>query len=239
MPSIFCERSTWADGTAPAHRVVVVGGGNVAIDAARVAKRVGAESVTVVYRRTAREMPAYEDEIEGAREEGIEIHYLTVPVSVVAKDGHVAGLECIRTELGEPDASGRRRPVPVEGSQFVIDCDAVIPAIGQRTDTTWSTDLKDLKWTRRQTLSVNRHTGQTSIAHIFAGGDAVTGPATVIEAVAQGHRAAEAMHCFLEGGDMQAPCRPTRAKSPVRPAMGGRDRRCGNRASKRTTDTNA
>ena len=151
----FLRDVNLGDWACPGRRVVIVGGGNVAIDAARVAKRLGAESVTVVYRRTAQEMPAYADEIEGALEEGIEIHYLTAPVSIIADKGRVAGLECIRTALGEPDESGRRRPVPVEDSQFTIHCDTVIPAIGQRTDTTWAANLTGLEWTRRQTLKIN------------------------------------------------------------------------------------
>jgi heterodisulfide reductase subunit A len=199
----FLRRVNLGERDCPGRRLVVVGGGNVAIDTARVVRRLGAETVTVVYRRTAQEMPAYAEEIEGAREEGIEIHYLTAPVGIVVENDHVAGIECIRTELGKPDESGRRRPVPVDGSEFVIDCDALIPAIGQRTDTSWAEGVTDLDWSRRQTIKINPYTGQTSIAHIFAGGDAVSGPATVIEAVAGGHRAAEAIHHYLCGNDME------------------------------------
>ncbi len=200
----FLRRVNLGERDCPGRRVVIVGGGNVAIDAARVVRRLGAEQVTVVYRRTIQEMPAYAEETEGAREEGIEFHYLTAPVGIVAEAGRLKGIECIRTELGEPDQSGRRRPVPLEGSEFVIDCDALIPAIGQRTDTSWAESVKGLDWTRRQTLKINPHTGQTNVAHIFAGGDVVSGPATVIEAVADGHRAAEAIHRYLRGEDMEA-----------------------------------
>jgi len=190
------------DQTRPGRCVVVVGGGNVAVDSARVAKRLGAETVTIVYRRTRTEMPAYGEEVEGAIEEGIQIEFLCAPSRVVAENGKVVGLECIRTELGPPDESGRRRPVAVVGSQFVIACDAVVPAIGQRTETSWADKLTDLTWSRRGTLSVNPETMQTAIPHVFAGGDAVSGPGTVIEAVAAGHRAAEAIHRYLNQEDL-------------------------------------
>jgi len=186
----------------PGRRVIVIGGGNVAIDAARVTKRLGAEIVTVVYRRSEREMPAYPEEIEGAREEGVEFSYLTAPVGIQGENGKLTGFECILTELGPPDASGRRRPVPVKGSEFVIDCDAVIPAIGQKIDVTWAESTPDMELTSRNTFRVNPHTLQTSIANIFAAGDAVTGPATVIEAVAAGHKAVAAMHRFMCGEDL-------------------------------------
>jgi len=186
----------------PGNQVVIIGGGNVAIDAARVTKRLGAKDVTVVYRRSEHEMPAYPEEIEGAKREGINFSYLTAPVKIVSKDGKVDGFECIRTELGPPDASGRRRPVPVAGSEFVIPCDAVIPAIGQKIDNSWAEREPDLKWTSRTTMDVNPHTLQMSIPYVFAGGDAVTGPATVIEAVAAGHKAVEAIHRYINGEDM-------------------------------------
>ncbi len=187
----------------PGERIAVVGGGNVAIDAARVAKRLGAGKVTVVYRRSEQEMPAYADEIQDARDEGIAFAYLTAPVRILATDGRVSGFECMRTELGPPDNSGRRRPVPVEGSEFVIDCDAVIPAIGQRTDVAWAGKVPALKLTRRNTLAVNPQTMQTSIAHVFAAGDAVSGPATVIEAVAAGHKAVAAIQRFFDEEDLE------------------------------------
>ena len=188
--------------TAPGSRVAVVGGGNVAIDAARVAKRLGAAQVTVVYRRSEREMPAYAEEIEGAKAEGVALSFLTAPVGIRHQDGRVTGFECIRTELGPPDASGRRRPVPVKGSEFVIDCDAVIPAIGQKIDVRWAEKEPELKLTPRNTFQVNPHTLQTSLPHVFAAGDAVTGPATVIEAVAAGHKAVEGIHRYLSGDDL-------------------------------------
>ena len=198
----------------PGRRVIVIGGGNVAIDTARVIKRLGAKSVTVVYRRSKREMPAYPEEIEGAREEGVEFSYLTAPVGIQGEKGKLTGFECIRTELGPPDASGRRRPVPVKGSEFVIDCDAVIPAIGQKIDVTWAGGATDLELTSRNTFRVNPHTLQTSIVNIFAAGDAVTGPATVIEAVAAGHKAVTAMHLFMNGEDLDRLAQEAVLKEP-------------------------
>ena len=198
----FLREANLRRGKAPGKRVIVIGGGNVAIDAARVVKRLGAENVTVVYRRSEREMPAYPEELQGAREEGIEFSYLTAPVSIHRQDGEVTGFECIRTKLGPPDAGGRRRPVPVEGSEFVIGCDAVISAIGQKIDVSWTAAAPDLKLTSRNTLRVNPHTFQTSVPDVFAAGDAVTGPTTVIEAVAAGHKVVAAMHRFISGEDL-------------------------------------
>ncbi|MGA9260597.1 MAG: FAD-dependent oxidoreductase [Desulfobacterales bacterium] len=188
----------------PGDRVVVVGGGNVAVDAARVAKRLGSESVSIVYRRSREEMPAYAEEIADALAEGVKIHYLTAPARIVGKDGRVTGFECIRTELGPPDASGRRRPVPVKGSEFVVECDAVLPAIGQRIDLNWAADGSGPDATRRSTIRVHPHTMQTSIPYVFAAGDSVSGPASVIEAVAAGHKAVAAIERFINGENLDA-----------------------------------
>ena len=190
------------DRVCPGRRVVVIGGGNVAVDAARVARRLGSESVAIVYRRTRQEMPAYAEEIEDALAEGIHIDYLTAPVRVVGGAGKVVGIECLRTELGPPDESGRRRPVPVAGSEFVIDCDAVIPAIGQRIDLGWAAGCEALKTTARGAIAVDPHTLQTSLPHVFAAGDAVSGPATAIEAVAAGHKAVVAIERCLQQLDL-------------------------------------
>ena len=198
----FLREVNLGDRHPPGKHIAVVGGGNVAIDAARVAMRLGAEKVTVVYRRSETEMPAYAEEIQGARDEGIEFAYLTAPVRIVAENDRVTGFECMRTELGPPDDTGRRRPVPVEGSAFMIDCDAVIPAIGQQIDVTWAESLPELGLTARHTIVVDPATMQTSLPHVFAAGDAVSGPATVIEAVAAGHKAADAIQRFLDGEDM-------------------------------------
>ena len=199
----FLREINLGDQSSPGNRVVVIGGGNVAIDSARVAKRLGAESVTVVYRRSEKEMPAYAEELEGAKQEGIKFLYLTAPNRIHAEKGKVTGFECLKTKLGPPDASGRRRPIPVEGSEFVIDCDAVIPAIGQRIVISWADRESDLKLTQRNTIAVNPGSMQTSIPHVFAGGDAVTGPATVIEAVAAGHKAVEAIQKFIDKEDLK------------------------------------
>jgi heterodisulfide reductase subunit A len=188
--------------SSPGNEVVVIGGGNVAIDAARAAKRLGTKNITVVYRRSEEEMPAYAEEVQGAIEEGVKFSYLTVPSQVRIGDGKVVGLSCIRTDLGAPDESGRRRPVPVEGSEFLISCDAVIAAIGQRVDTTWADRIPNLKWTRRGTLEVNPDTMQTSLPRVFAAGDAVSGPATVVEAVAAGHQAADSIEQYLNHAAM-------------------------------------
>ena len=174
----------------------------MAIDGARVCRRLGSGEVYVVNRRGREEMPAYPEEIEAAEAEGIQVSYLTAPVRVLGDQGKVTGLECIRTELGEPDASGRRRPVPVEGSEFVLPCDAVVPAIGQRPDVGWFKENSGIGFSRWDTMEVNPYTMQTNIPHIFAAGDAVTGPATVIEAVAAGHKAVEAMDLFIKGEDL-------------------------------------
>ncbi|MCK4784873.1 MAG: FAD-dependent oxidoreductase, partial [Desulfobacteraceae bacterium] len=199
----------------PGRRVVIIGGGNVAIDAARVARRLGCEDVALAYRRSEKEIPAFSEEIEGALAEGVKFHYLTAPVRVLGEGGRVTGLECVRTELGPPDASGRRRPVPVEGSEFVIDCDGVIPAIGQQIDIGWARNGDALDVTRRSTLVVNQHTMQTSIPHVFAAGDAVTGPATVIEAVAAGHKAVEAIHLYINGEDLDSYAEQLAVQEPL------------------------
>ena len=186
----------------PGSRVVVIGGGNVAIDAARTALRLGSEEVNIVYRRSRQEMPAYPEEIEDALAEGVRISYLTAPVRILGVDGKVNGFECIKTELGPPDASGRRRPVPVESSEFTIDCDAVIPAIGQMPEVERGVGEAMLEVSPYGTVVVNPHTMQTSIPYIFASGDAVTGPATVIEAVSSAHKAVEAIHRFMQEEDL-------------------------------------
>ncbi len=188
-------------------RVAIVGGGNVAIDAARTALRLGSKEVTIVYRRSRQEMPASEEEITEAEHEGIKIHYLAAPVRILGEDGKVVGMECIRMELGEPDASGRRRPVPVAGSEFVIDADMVIPAIGQAPDIAFLAKDK-FQVSRRGTFEVDAQSLATSIPGVFAGGDAVLGPATVIEAIAAGKRAAIAIDSYLRGESLPPEVKP-------------------------------
>ncbi|HEX7505894.1 MAG TPA: FAD-dependent oxidoreductase, partial [Polyangia bacterium] len=176
-------------------KTVVVGGGNVAMDAARAALRMGAKQVTVVYRRSRVEMPALPEEILQAEEEGVQFELLTNPVKVIAgHSGHVTGLECLRMKLGEPDASGRRRPVAVEGSNFTVEADNVIIAIGQTADIE-GVPLESGKIAADGSLA-------TKIPGVFAGGDVVLGPASLVEAMAHGHHAAEAIHAFLRGKPM-------------------------------------
>jgi len=183
-------------------KVAVVGGGNVAIDSVRTALRLGSKEAFIVYRRSREEMPATKEEIEEAEEEGVKIHYLVAPVKVVGNKGRVVGLECIKMELGEPDESGRKRPVPVKGSEFTIDVDAVIPAIGQFPDISFISHHHKLDLTKGDTFKVDPVTLATNIPGIFAGGDAVSGPATVIEAIAAGKEAAISIDRYLRGEDL-------------------------------------
>ena len=179
-----------------AKKAVIVGGGNVAMDAARTAKRLGAE-VHVVYRRSEAELPARAEEVHHAKEEGIIFDLLTNPVEIVAdENGWVKGCTCIRMELGEPDASGRRSPVPVEGSEFTIDCDAVIMSLGTSPNPLIKKTTAGLEVNRKGGIVVNE-SEMTSRAGVFAGGDAVTGAATVILAMGAGKAAANGIDEYL------------------------------------------
>jgi glutamate synthase (NADPH/NADH) small chain len=182
--------------------VVVVGGGNVAIDVARTALRTSSENVFILYRRTKAEMPASQAEIHHLEEEGVKIEMLAAPVKIHGAGGKLSQIECIRMELGEPDASGRRRPVPIDGSNFMIDADAIIPAISQDVNLT-TTEGIDLNLTRWKTFIVDNDTMQTNIDWVFAGGDAVLGPQTAAKAVYQGKVAAESIHRFMEGRNLK------------------------------------
>jgi heterodisulfide reductase subunit A-like polyferredoxin len=197
------------DLTALTGNVVIVGGGDVAIDAARSALRIGADNVSILYRRTHAEMPAREEEIEDALEEGIDIQFLMAPVEVVESDGKVVGLKCIEMKLGEPDDSGRRRPVPVKGSEFVVDTDVIIPAIGQKTDTTFLKDTKDIELDRWNNIKVDPISFQTTKKGVFAGGDAQTGASIAIAAVAAGKEAAVSIKRYLDGKDL------TKGREPI------------------------
>ncbi len=177
-------------------KVAVVGGGNVAMDSARTAKRLGAEEVFLVYRRTEDEMPARKEEVHHAREEGVQFRMLCSPEAILGHDGWVTGLNATRMELGEPDASGRRAPVCVLGSEFVIDCDTVIMAIGTRANPLLTKTTPDLDVSKRGYI-VAAEDGSTSKPGVFAGGDIVTGSATVILAMGAGKRAARAMDEWL------------------------------------------
>jgi NADPH-dependent glutamate synthase beta subunit-like oxidoreductase len=187
----------------PGDDVCIIGGGNAAIDSARTALRLGCKNVTIVYRRSRREMPANLAEIEEAEEEGVEIHYLASPVRILGSDRRVIGMECIRNRLGEPDASGRRRPVPIEGTEFVVDADTIIPAISQSPDLSFLPENHGFTLTRWNTFEVNHKTLETNKPGIFAGGDAVTGPATVVEAMAAGKLAAIMMERYITGHDLE------------------------------------
>jgi formate dehydrogenase beta subunit len=184
-------------------KVVVVGGGNVAIDCVRSSFRVNKPDVNLVYRRTKKEMPADPVEIHDAEEEGVKFHYLCNPVRIVAKEGRVVGVECIRMELGEPDESGRRRPVPVKGSEFLIETDILIPAIGQAIDLSFLDEKDGVKTTKRSTLSIQEGTFQTSREGIFSAGDCVTGPDVLVRAAGHGRRAADKIDCFLRGMEVK------------------------------------
>ena len=180
--------------------VAVVGGGNVAMDAARCAKRLGAETVYIVYRRSMDELPARKEEVEHAEEEGIIFRLLTNPVEVLGDEtGHVKGMKCIQMELGEPDASGRRRPVPIPDSEFVLDVDTMIMSIGTSPNPLIKSTTKGLETQKWGGIIVNEETGLTSREHVYAGGDAVTGAATVILAMGAGKTAAQAIHKALSG----------------------------------------
>jgi heterodisulfide reductase subunit A len=202
--AIFLRRLNLGEPVEVGKRVAVVGGGNVAIDAARSALRLGAESVTIVYRRSRAEMPASSWEIEDAEGEGIQFHFLANPIRILGRNGRVTGMECVRMELGEPDESGRRRPIPVEGSEFTLDVDMVIPAIGQTPDLGFMSE-GDMGVTRWGTLAADPDTLATGVSGVFAGGDAVSGPATAIKAIAAGKQAARSIHRYLQGEELAGP----------------------------------
>ncbi|HOW54441.1 MAG TPA: FAD-dependent oxidoreductase [Syntrophorhabdaceae bacterium] len=182
----------------PGRQVAVIGGGNTAVDCARTAKRLGSESVTLVYRRTRDEMPAAEEEVEALLHEGVEIEMLAAPVRFHGEGGKVTKMECIRMELGEPDESGRRRPVAKAGSEFTVSVDCVICALGQATQTSFL-DALGLAMGKGGTITIDPATGATNLEGVFAGGDVVTGPAYVVDAIAAGKRAARSISASLKG----------------------------------------
>jgi glutamate synthase (NADPH/NADH) small chain len=196
-------------------RVAVVGGGNVAMDAVRTAKRLGAESAMIVYRRTKEEMPARVEEVRHAEHEGIDFQLLVAPLEVVGDEKRwVTGLKCRRMTLGEPDASGRRKPQPVPGSDFVLDCDVVVVAIGTQANPLLTATCPDLKLNKWGNIEVDAD-GMTSIPGVFAGGDIVRGAATVILAMGDGKNAAKAIHRYL------MPNLAASKKGPGEPACSG------------------
>jgi NADPH-dependent glutamate synthase beta subunit-like oxidoreductase/ferredoxin len=202
----------------PADDVAVIGGGNAAIDAARTLVRLGCRSVSILYRRTRSEMPAHFEEIIRCAEEGVHFHQLTLPTKIVGTYGKIDTVECVMTDLGEPDDSGRRRPVPVPDSQYRMPVGAIISAVGQKPDILDYPGLGELELTDRETIRVHGYTQQTGIADVFAGGDAVTGPSMVIEAIGAGKRAATAIHRYLRGekSPRRSPVRPRRMVEPIR-----------------------
>jgi len=185
-------------------RVVVIGGGHSALDGARVALRLGASEVQIIYRRSQAEMPAEPDEVLEAEKEGIKIHFQVAPLRIMGDNGSVCGIQCLRTRLTKTDNTVRPRPIPIEGSEFLIDTDHVVSAVGQTPDFDLIGDDHGLDVSRWGLLTVNTETLQTNEPGIFAGGDAVTGPATVIEAVAAGKRAARYIAEYLQGKELPA-----------------------------------
>ncbi len=185
------------------NNVTVIGGGFTAMDACRTSVRKGAKEVTCLYRRSRKEMPAHHTEVDEAEEEGVKLELLCAPVRVVTDPANkVAGIEMLRMELGEPDASGRRRPVPIEGSEFIVECDQIIAAIGQYPKLDGTSEEQGVKRTKWRTIAVDDWTFQTADPRVFAGGDAVLGAQTAIQAVAQGKKAAWSMDAYLRGADM-------------------------------------
>ncbi|MEW5722923.1 MAG: RnfABCDGE type electron transport complex subunit B [Thermodesulfobacteriota bacterium] len=197
-------------------RVVIIGGGNTAMDAARTSWRLGVEEVILLYRRSRKEMPANDIEIEEAEREGVKFHFLAAPSRLIGDEsGRVRQLEFIRMELGEPDASGRRRPVPIAGSETLLEVDNVFAAIGQQADVSFVPGEGEfsLRMNRWRTIDGQAQTLQTSVAQVFVGGDTYTGPATAVEAIGAGRRAARSIHLLLSGQPVQPP--PHEFKGPV------------------------
>ncbi len=180
-------------------RAAVIGGGNVALDAARTALRLGADEVNIYYRRSRDEMPVTEVEYDQSVDEGVQVHFLVSPTRIVSENWEVTGLQCIQMRLGEPDESGRRRPIPITGSEFFVEADTVIAAVGQAPDLSFLPADSALERTRWETLVVDSNTLSTNVEGVFAGGDFVVGPGMVIDAIAAGRRAAIAIDKYLKG----------------------------------------
>jgi NADH-quinone oxidoreductase subunit F len=199
-------------------RIGVIGGGNSAVDAARVANRLSqVNEVTIIYRRTRNEMPAYAEEIEAALEEGINIQFLTAPTEIFVKDGHITGIRCSRMELGTVDASGRRRPVPIKGSEFVIELDTLISAISEQPDISFLEQDHGFEISGWNTFVVDKETLATNVPGVFSGGDAIRGPSSVIEAMADGKKVAIAIDQYLRNQQIEFEYRVTRPSVYVEP----------------------
>ncbi len=196
-------------------KIGIIGGGNVAIDVSRSAIRLGADEVHIIYRRSRAEMPAWEEEIQAAEVEGVTITYLSAPQEILTEDGKVVGVRCIRMELSEPDSSGRKRPIPVPGSEYDIEIDQLIPAIGQRPDLAALEEIAGLSFSRWGTVEVDEVTYATNYDGVFAGGDLQTGPWVAIGAIAAGREAAESMARYIDGRDMAEGREPVVSENPV------------------------
>jgi len=202
------------------HRVAVIGGGNVALDASRTALRLGADEVSLFYRRSRDEMPVSELEYKDALSEGIQINFLVSPTRIASDNWKVTGLHCIRMKLGEPDATGRRRPIPISGSEFLASADTVIAAVGQAPDLSFLPPDSALERTRWERLAVDGNRLATSVPGVFAGGDFVAGPGMVIEAIAAGRRGAIAIDKYLQGDDSRVEMydlKPAVVEEAIRP----------------------
>jgi NADPH-dependent glutamate synthase beta subunit-like oxidoreductase len=193
----FLKDVALGDHHAPGKQVVVIGGGNVAIDAARTSLRLGAGKVTIAYRRSEDQMPADIEEVEQAMEEGIEFSFLTIPKEILGSEGRITGLDCIKAELIQKEGSDRLMPVPIPGGDFILEADAVISAIGQYVDDKGMEAFDRMNWSRRGTIEVSHASMETAMPGVFAAGDAVSGPATVIEAIGGGKRAADAIDRYF------------------------------------------
>jgi len=186
-------------------RVAIIGGGNVAIDCARTCLRLGFEEVTIIYRRSRAEMPGREEEVEDAEKEGVKIRFLAAPAKTIVENEKIAGIECVAMELGEPDASGRKRPIPIPGSEFTVATDMVLSAIGEKPDLSFLTKADRIEITDDGNIKVEPDTCRTSQPGVFSGGDCVIGPATLIEAIAAGNRAAGSIDRYLKSGKSVKP----------------------------------
>jgi len=218
LPSLkFLEAVNLRKDVSVGKRVGVIGGGNAAVDAARAAHRLpGVEKVTLIYRRTRAEMPAFKEEVDATVEEGIDIQFLTAPTRVLTQNGKLTGIECIRMDLGEPDASRRRKPVPIKGSEFSIELDTLIKAIGEQPDVSFLQE-QGLDIAERNTIVVDPETLATSKEGVFAGGDAVTGSKTVIHAISAGKIAASSIDKFLRGKSLERGYKVTRPSMYIEP----------------------
>lgn len=201
----------------PGEKVAVIGGGNAAIDAARTAHRMGCEKVQIIYRRTRAEMPADREEIEGAIEEGIDIRFLAASIRVICSNGKLEGIECIRMKLGDFDETGRRRPIPIKGSEFTVNLDAMIYAIRQEPDLSFLKGNKKIQISKWNTIVTNSAIFATDEEGVFAGGDVVTGPATVTEAMGAGKIAAQSIHKYLRGKPIEREYKVTKPAVYVEP----------------------